>query len=58
LPLGALAAGSKGLRRQDEPIIIDPGWRFADGTAEAPKRLATKVGVAYKAVYLFYGEAK
>jgi hypothetical protein len=26
--------------------------------AEAPKRVGTKVGVAYKAVYYFYGKAK
>jgi hypothetical protein len=26
--------------------------------AEAPKRVGTKIGVPYKAVYFFYGDAK
>jgi len=41
-------------------LLCGCSWfhRGGKAPAEAPKRVGTKVGVAYKAVYVLYGEAK
>jgi hypothetical protein len=51
---------AKGKAGKLNAVVYIQRLRTAGGIApaELPKRLGTKVGVAYKAVYYFYGKAK